>query len=300
MLGQPLKENAIAIVVNQDFARYAKTLINSIKKNWVNHPPILLFLTPDVDRELENAFSLIPKVSPKRFNPQAFEYRELLIDKNEKFESKSFNDAGFFIVNFWSDLFSEYNNILVLDADMLVLKDLSAFMEEDSFLGISAANERILPVFSFNRPLLSKALSLTNAYCKALAMGIFLPPFASMNSGVLRIGPQDRTPEKYRALLKILKEFRASTVGDQEIIYLWMQKFNKPISFDFRMNFQARFFNAIENNQIPIRFRRKVIEASKDVHILHFNGAKPDSPDFLHHPWTKDRHDLVALFNSYS
>lgn len=293
------KENAVAIVVNQAFAHYARPLINSIHRNWPDHPVILLFLSADVLDEQVAWFSGLPKVVVKRFNPIDYEYRRLLQDKGGRFDSKAFNDAGFFIMNFWSEMFSDYHNILILDADMLVLKNLNELIQEESFLAVSAANERILPVFSFDQPLFHKARNLAGAYLRAVSMGIVLLPYVSMNSGVIKIGPQDRTPEKYKALLNILKYFRTSCIGDQEIILMWMNKFSKQISKDFRMNFQARFFNGMQNGSLPKRYMDEIKAASEDIHILHFNGVKPDSPHFLGHPWTKGRNELVDLYNSY-
>lgn len=293
------KKNAVVIVVNQAFAHYAKPLINSIKKNWINHPEILLFLSHDVTMELEEWFSRIGNVTVKRFDPSTYEYRKLLNNGSGKFDSKDFNDAGYFIINFWDDTFDEYDDLLILDADMLVLKDLTELLNTGSFTGVSAANSRMLPVFSFNQPMLKKLFNLTSYYFKALGMGVYLKPYESLNSGVVRIAKNDRSKKSFRVMLNLLKTFRKGCPTDQEIILLWMKRFNKKISLDFRMNFQARFFNALENNDKSMLHHDKIREAAKDIHIIHFNGPKPDSAEFLHHPWTLGRSELVEMYESY-
>ncbi|WP_158824913.1 glycosyltransferase [Mucilaginibacter lacusdianchii] len=292
-------ENAIVIVVNQSFAHYAKPLINSIQKNWTNHPAILLFMSPDVTAEMESRFAGIPKVIIKRFDPKQYAYRKLLLDGADKFDSSSFNDAGFFIVNFWDETFPEYDNLLFLDADMLVLKNLDKVFEKNDFMGVSAANGRAFPIFSFNQPLLQKSVNLLTYYAKALAMGIVLRPHVSLNSGLVRISKADRTKSKFNVMLKLLKTFRKACLGDQEIITIWMSKYGKKLSYDFRMNFQVRFYNGLENHDLPQRYYEHIKKAAEDVHVIHFNGPKPDSPEFLGHPWTKGRKDLVELYQSY-
>ena len=101
-------------------------------------------------------------------------------------------------------------------------------------------------------------------------------------------------------MVEILKIFRPLCSSDQEIIYLWMKKYNRKISFDFRYNFQVRFFNEFENKSLPNLFLSKIEEAINDIHILHYNGPKPDSTDFLNHPWTKGQSHLIDLFQSYN
>lgn len=293
------QQNAVAVVVNQSFVHYVKPLLNSIKRNWFDHPTILLFLSTDVEEQYEVEYNQKERVVVKRFNPNDFEYRKYLVDKKDKFSSKGFNDAGFFIINFWSQMYENYNNILILDADMLVLKNLTFLFEDDNFLGISAANESILPAFSNTFPTVTKILAYLTAYAKALYNGIFLKRYESLNSGVIKIGKQDRSARKYKAMLRILKTFRKYCPSDQEIIFLWTKKFKKPIQTDFRLNFQARFFNALKENTLPHNLAAAIHEAANDIHILHFNGVKPDNPDFLHHPWTKGRQELVDLYNSY-
>jgi len=293
------KKNAVVIVVNQAFAHYAKPLINSIKRNWISHPEILLFLSHDVNTELEDWFSRIDKVTVKRFNPADYEYRKLLNDGSGRFDSKDFNDAGYFIINFWDDTFAEYDDLLILDADMLVLKDLTELINTGSFTGVSAANSRMLPVFSFDQPIFQKLFNLTSYYLKALSMGIYLKPYQSLNSGVVRIAKNDRSKSTFRIMLNLLKTFRKGCPGDQEIILLWMKKFNKKVSLDFRMNFQARFFNALQNNDSSMLYHDEIRKAAEDVHIIHFNGPKPDSAEFLHHPWTLGRTELVEMYESY-
>ena len=99
----------------------------------------------------------------------------------------------FFIINFWDDILSEYNDVLILDADTLVLKNLDHLMNDESFFAASAANERFLPVFSINQPFLPKMSTLFNSYLKALKMGIYLKPMESINSGVIRLSVKDRS-----------------------------------------------------------------------------------------------------------
>ncbi|HEX8461280.1 MAG TPA: hypothetical protein VF623_07615 [Segetibacter sp.] len=144
-----------------------------------------------------------------------------------------------------------------------------------------------------------KLFNLTSYYLKALGMGVYLKPYESLNSGVVRISKADRSEKTFGIMLNLLKNFRKGCPGDQEIILLWMKKFNKKISLDFRMNFQARFFNALESNDKSMLHHDLIRKAAEDIHIIHFNGPKPDSAEFLYHPWTLGRNELVEMYQSY-
>ena len=100
-------------------------------------------------------------------------------------------------------------------------------------------------------------------------------------------------------MLGLVRDFKKYCSSDQEIILLWMLKFDKSISMVFRFNFQARFFNGLRNGTLSSRYTDPIKVASNDIHILHFNGPKPDSDEFLDHPWTKGRQDLIELYKNY-
>ncbi|MGB3619186.1 MAG: glycosyltransferase [Catalinimonas sp.] len=293
------ESNAVVVVTNREFYHYAKALVNSIRANWEDHPEVLLFVRKDPTGKWTPTEDPVEDARTIEYDPADFEYRKLLSDGNQAFGTQAFNDAGFFILNAWGDLLSKYDTVLVLDADMLVLKNLNALLHDESFFGVSAANERLLPVFNVPGSIPKKIAGLVTAYAAALAEGIYVPPHVSLNSGVIRLARRDRTRQDYLKLLDLTKKFRQYCMSDQEIILLWSKLRKKPISMDFRFNFQARFYNAIAEGSLPKKFAPEVVKASNDVHILHFNGPKPDTPGFLQHAWTRGRTDLKELFYSY-
>lgn len=293
------KKHAIAIVVNNAYAKYAVSLIQSIKTNWPLHPQILLHLHVDVSFEIASYFESLNQVSIVRFDPNNFEYRKLLIDNQTTFGSNSFHDSGYFILNFWNTNFDEFENILILDADMLVLKDLDALINQKEFVGISAANERFIPAFSFKGNAIKRSRQYFVYTFKAWMKGIFVLPKQSLNSGVILLTPQDRTTKNYTLLLNLLKGFKNACPSDQEIILLWAIKTKKKISTDFIYNFQIRFFNEMKENRLIKQLKSPIKNASDNIHILHFNGIKPDEPDFLKKGWGKNRIELVKMFEQY-
>jgi len=295
-----MKNNAIAIVINAAFVKYAKTLIKSIQSNWPNHPQILLFLSETIGQEDRLYFESTPKLKTVNFNPNDYEYRKALITTGTGFSTTGFNDAGYFIVNFWSPAFEQYDNILVLDADMLVLKNLDELVSQENFFAVSAANPRRFPIFDIKKKGIGKIFEFATIYLRALCRGIVVKPGKSINSGVLVIPKKWRTQKKYEEILQLLKNFYSHCPSDQEIIYLWMLKNRIAERQDFRMNFQARFINALASNILPRKFSKQVQAASADIHILHFNGPKPDSARFKTHPWTTGRDDLVDLYLQYA
>jgi len=293
------KKNAVVIVVNNNFAQYALALINSIKANWESHPQILLFLHMDVSDIYLKIFESFSKLSINRFDPIQYEYRKLLTDDHSTFGSKSFHDSGYFILNFWNTNFDNYDNLLILDADMLVLKNLDFLINQNSFYCNSAANERLFPVFSFKGNIVVRSFFLIIYYLKACINNIFIFPNQSINSGVILLTPKDRNLKNYNFLLKLLKEFKKACPSDQEIILLWIIKTKKKFSFDFRFNFQIRFFNALQENSLSKKYKTNIESAIKNIHILHFNGIKPNDPLFLEKGWGKNRPELIELYKQY-
>jgi len=295
------RKHAVAIVINAAFVKYAKALLNSMAANWPGHPEILLFVSEALSAEDEAHFRAVPRLSLRLFNPQDYEYRQHLRTTGAGFSTAGFNDAGYFIVNFWSPAFDEYENILVLDADMLVLKPLDALLDQREFFAVSAANPRRFPLFDLKRPgLAGKAIEFAQIYAKALAQGIVVRPRQSINSGVLLIPRQWRSPPHYARMLQLLRDFYPHCPSDQEIIYLWMLKNDLAASEDFRMNFQARFLNGLAEHSLPATLTPPIAAAAGDIHILHFNGPKPDSKQFRTHAWTKGREELAALYSRHA
>lgn len=295
------KKHAVAIVINAAFVKYAKALLNSMAANWPSHPEVLLFVSEALSEEDETHFRAVPRLDLRVFNPQDYEYRQHLRTTGSGFSTAGFNDAGYFIVNFWSPEFDPYENILVLDADMLVLKPLDALLEQREFFAVSAANPRRFPLFDLKRPgKIAKAIEFAQIYAKALARGIVVRPRQSINSGVLLIPRKWRSPQHYTQMLQLLREFYPHCPSDQEIIYLWMLKQGLAAGEDFRMNFQARFLNGLADRSLPAALTPQIAAAAGDIHILHFNGPKPDSKQFRTHAWTKGREELAALYRQHS
>lgn len=96
-----------------------------------------------------------------------------------------------------------------------------------------------------------------------------------------------------------MKNFKKACPSDQEIILLWILKTQKKFSIDFRFNFQIRFFNALQENSLPKKYKSNIENAIHDIHILHFNGIKPNDPLFLEKGWGKNRTELVKLYKKY-
>ena len=285
--------------MNNAYSQYALSLINSMKVNWESHPEILLFLHIDVSDKYLKIFESFSKIIINKFDPKDFEYRRFLTDNNSTFGSKSFHDTGYFIINFWNTNFENYDNLLILDADMLVLKNLDSLINQNSFYCSSAANERLFPVFSFQGNFMKRSWFLIIYYFKACLYNIFIAPNQSINSGVILLTPKERSFKNYSFLLKLLKEFNKACPSDQEIILLWILKTKRKFSIDFRFNFQIRFFNALQENSLSKKYKTNIESSIKNIHILHFNGIKPNDNLFLKKGWGKNRPELVELYKQY-
>jgi hypothetical protein len=235
---------------DQSYEKYVKPCINSIEKNWVNHPEILMFAT-GLNKDFE----------------------EWLINKNIKIIKKDIN------INFknlgpvnnkivykkyicWDyETFKDYDNVLHLDCDTLILKSVDDIINSNEFMcyddnEILGQKNRLFKFEDNNLNKLLKKYNITNT--------------VMCNAGVFLIPKNYRTKENYDLLISLTNEFeKYIKYADQSIISLFCHILNISIHNNVYYNFQPHFLNYKDRNY-----------DFNEIKILHFAAVKPDTIHF--------------------
>jgi lipopolysaccharide biosynthesis glycosyltransferase len=253
-------ENAIVIMFNDGYFRYAKVCIESIKENYPGHPAILAFYDGD-DGDIISYLSAVDKLKICAYEP---DYQQSIGLNTGILNLGVVNDYRvYFKYILWTDHFAEYNNVLHLDADTMVLKPLDHLFSTDGFFIVSNHYDDLFYADSFEDGTLQVQLEED---------GLAIAQKDDMaNAGVFMIPRQYRTPEHLAALLETTYRYnRHLKLADQSAISLWCHLNNIPISRQFQYNFQGYFYTGVLNEF-----------DYTNIHIIHFAaGWKPESPLF--------------------
>lgn len=249
-----LKPDAIFIAFDDKYFNFAKSFINSIKLNYVNHPKIL--------------------VRYQGHAPAVVEYIEC-VDNAQLvfFESTIEFDLGivqnkiiydrFYL---WSSAFDDYNNILHMDVDTLVLGSLEALFDIHEFF-VVADSHPLAHIFLKDDELFYKSALVhndKNLDIKLQEDGVEIPskciPMA--NAGIFLIPAKYRSSDYFNQLVAIGQKYNDHiTYADQSIISLWCFFNNISANYNYNYNFQIRFFS-----------EGKSTGNSNKISIIHFTG----------------------------
>ena len=245
------KNNCIFISANKSFIEPLKVCLSSIVQNYSNHPEIILCHTDFTQRELIKLFQITKKIIPIVNNLSPDEIWPIMGHLPESIDPKVFY-ARFLLRKWW--IFDTYKNVLHLDADTLVLKDLNQLMNYNDFYSVQE-------VYSWN-DMIFKDPEDTNLLHQLSKDNISIGKTSS-NGGIFLLPPHHRTIENYNEIMNILSTYGPYIKrADQSVINIRMSKHNISIQNDFTYNFQHRL---IEN---PV-----YTPLIQDAHILHFNGV---------------------------
>ncbi len=182
----------------------------------------------------------------------------------------------------WTDQMKNYENVVHLDTDLLILGRLDELFNTDRFT-IFAETYQAEDACFYN-PLNPGLLNL-------LEEDGIQPPVVIANCGVFTVPKKDRTPEDFEMLCYLLKRYAPYVKwADQSIINLWMAKKGINITPGNQFNFQHRL--VAKPGRVP---------GLSEVKIFHFNGVDlryrlflVRCANFLRHlPWGWDIYRLV-------
>jgi len=245
------KENCIFISANKSFLPLLKMCLSSISENYPNHPDIILCHTDFTESDLHGIAKITDRVIPIPNILETYGIWPIMAHLPRDIDPSVFY-ARFLIRKWW--IFNNYNNVLHLDADTLVMKDLSHLMDDNRFYIVEDVYVGDDNIFrnKYDSQLLKKltddSIVIGNKACNGW---IFLVPF------------KYRTKKYYDDIMYLLWSYSNHIKrADQSILNIWLYRNNITIQKDFKYNFQHRLLLNPLNDKIL-----------RNAHIIHFNGV---------------------------
>lgn len=245
-------KNCIVIIFDDSYFEFGKNCLLSFR-NYPEHPTIKV-IYQGKDHAVLNFLSGLENVD--------------LVD--EKIDMSSYHNLnlghigspiiyGRYVI--WSSLFDEYDKVLYLDCDTLVLKPFpELFEKEDFFATYDNAGK---PLFNRSAYQDKEFLSCT----RADDIPHDLVNHMMINSGVLLVPRKYRTKKNFEWIHLLSTRYtRFIEHSDQSIISIWLYLQKIRISCDYRYNFMIDRITRPSFGNIQL----------EEVKILHFSYWKPD------------------------
>jgi lipopolysaccharide biosynthesis glycosyltransferase len=249
--------NCIYLALDKNYEKYAIPCLNSIFRNWPNHPKIFIYSNDNLSEKIKSCIAN-KNVEIRRFSP--FKFNNLGPVGNNIVYTKYLC---------WSDEFKNYDNVLHLDCDIVVLQPLDdMFTAESLFI---SNNETLKSVKCFK----SADIPMCNA-------------------GVFVVNSKHRNEINHVMLISLTEEHQSDACyADQSIISLWCKIKNVKLSDNVYYNFQPQFINykSVTGDQIY---------SFDKIKIIHFAARKPDTISF-HTWWRCDgwQHRYYDIWSKY-
>ena len=248
-----------AVLVTVD-ARYADPLqlfLGSLHRHYPGHPDVLV-CTAEWSAALHDRFRrLFPFVT--WIDVADLEWNTGPPMKHQEEFNRSVMYAR------WAALtrrFDRYDQILYLDADMLVLEPLDALVNSCQMMAFEE-------LFPFKTTLVFT--DRTDAALQGLLAADDVDDHdwnIAANAGVIVLPRSVRTAEHLATAQRITRQYAPHLMwGDQSLLNVWMAQYRLGVTHDCRFNYQLRLL--LEDHRRCCPFR--------DVRILHFNGQRPDT-----------------------
>jgi lipopolysaccharide biosynthesis glycosyltransferase len=277
--------NAIFLPFDNNFVLYARACINSIKRNFPEHPRILVLY----DGSEPTFLSFLAGIDNLELVKTS--------DMNETFaafgvKDPDVDDKRYLLYKYlaWSKLFDPYDNVLYLDVDTLVLRPLDELLSTVEFLIIPdneiRADARVFQITEYANNDLLELL-------KEDGLTLFDQRQDMCNAGVFVIPKSFRTKEHLQQLVDIRQRYAKFLAhADQSVISIWCRLNAIPYTPRFDFNFQTAMLNSDikgfdENNVSIIHF--STVFKPNTMSIVRWNRI--DFP-------TKKR--MIKLFFSYA
>lgn len=273
-------KNAIFLTFDDNFALYARACLNSMTRNYPDHPELLVFYQGQ-DPQMLKFMGGIDRLT-------------LLSDLNQKEISSGWNPGLGRTTRIiydryclWTDFFDQYDNLLHLDVDTLILKPFDELLTRQEFVAMPDHSQ--VPHVRLFTP----GSTQNNALLQMLKedeLPLFEGQDDMCNAGVFLLPKKYRTEDQHKLLLYLTTRYNDYLMfADQSAISLWC-KWNKIDYMPaFEYNFQINHFETL-NYKLD------------DISILHYSTKhKPDKIEFmLRKDVTSDlRRQLASLFFSY-
>lgn len=243
-------QNAVFVALNRRFFDCATIFLRSLFKVYPNCPDILVFHTDLTPRE-RGFMEKYPSVKTVQISSADFETGPPMATHRPKLADPVISYARFLI---WTDHMKDYETVLHLDTDLLILKPFEELFAKKQFTIFEETYQAEDALFYDARhPELLRLLQEDSIQ----------PPRVVANCGVFTVPKKDRTPENRELLTYLLKRYsKFIKWADQSVINLWMAKKGIMVNPNNQHNFQHRLI--VKSSDA------KGLSGAK---IFHFNGV---------------------------
>ena len=249
-------KNLIVVTFDDEYFKYFVSFCNSIKKNYPDHPLIHAYYD-GADEKILNYLESKENIEYRKYEDFAFTFDvNLGVVPSQKIYFKYF---------LWSDKFSEFDKVLFLDVDLLVLGSLEDLFHNNDFYLVSDhsidSHLTIFPPEYEEDPALVAMLEEDQlTYPKG--------PDSMGNVGVILVSRKYRTKKYLDQLVYLTTRYnRYLQFGEQSAISLWCIRNQIEYSLDFRYNLQVLHFYS------DLAKKEGLLEQAR---IIHFTYYKPD------------------------
>lgn len=279
-----LKPNCIFLSFDEQMDVLGCACLRSIKRNYPEHPLIRVLYTggnPSTIKFLQ-CDERIEYVAPQHAPSLSLENLPL---------GEVGHPAVYTKYLLWSDFFADFDKVLYLDADVLVLRALDDLFSSEEFFAVvnheMDSNVRVFKrIFAGDEGLVSLLKQ----------DGLRMPSGRDdmCNAGVLMCPRRFRTPEMQTSLMELSHKYSPYLMyADQSAISLWCMRHGIEFSRELNFNFQASFFEEYSHK----------IDELESIHVLHFSSRKkPNTVEFMMWPRLSKhaRWQLARLFEFYA
>ena len=278
-ISKPVTGNhAIYISFDNDFVPFAIALLQSIRSNFPNHPNILLDYSGSDAKigKLQTYLGAtrLPPVAMPEFANNVLHWRT--------------GQASLQRLKLWRREFDAYDSILHLDADMLVLSDLSdLFAAPEPYFVANHEFQSGSSIFSqesLGDPLLRQMLEED---------GIDYPgdPNDMANAGLFVLPRAYRSPKEMMKLARLSARYgQYFAFADQSLLSLWLLASGRRPTLNLADNFQSPFFGDA-NRELDLH----------EIRVVHFSSYRKPGTDAFRQ-WERlggMNAQLEALYLSY-
>lgn len=261
-------KNAVFLITNYSYLSYTIACLNSIER-FLRGCDIYIYCE---DKESYRCLRLL--------------HRYILLS-NMKVKGlvnyKVHKDVPFFIVYYkyllFTDIFDDYENVLYLDSDVIVNKDITSFVFNTK------------DFFVVKNNFYSKEVRILNPFSKVLldSIGLSIKNYNNIkdmiNAGVMLVPKKYRNSYYYESLIDITNKLADFLeYGDQSALSLWCLRHNIKVSEDYGYNYQMPVYNKwfmprYKNIKFYFFYNKNVVN---DISIIHYSGkVKPPDRRFL-------------------
>lgn len=242
-------KNLIVLSINSEFLALCHLFLKVIKKNYCNHPEILIWHSGLSQKELDS-FKNYAKIKLEE-NPLELSF------KASTMKSHFHDDASRTLYSrfeLWSKRFDSYDGIIFMDVDMYVTDSLEEVFNKSEFFSVQD------PFANSDRKVFSEKKE--KEITERLKEDDIRIPKSAANGGFLYIPKKCRTEDNYQLLWSLQKKYHRDVLwADQSILALWMGENGLEASESEDYNLQVR--------RLIHKEHLKKLDSAK---VIHFNG----------------------------